>query len=320
MMGFRTPNIDRIAEKAPSSPTPTRSRAARRAVRHSSPASRRSAPVSPGRAARRSGRALGQDPTIAELLKAHGYATGQFGKNHLGDRNEFFPPCTASMNSSATSTTSTPKRSRRTRTIRRTRRSRRNSARAASSSASPRPPRRRARTRASANGQAALRGHRPAQHQAHADHRRRGHGRDAGFHRPPEASAEKPWFAWFNTSRMHIWTHLKPEPEGKWHRRLAPTARSNMTRTSASSLPSSTSRHRRQHHRHLLDRQARALRWPDGGTTPFRNEKNSNWEGGYRVPMRPPPARRRQAEHRDQRRRLARRLLPTLLAAVGRLM
>jgi arylsulfatase len=32
-----------------------------------------------------------QDATIAELLKNHGYATGQFGKNHLGDRNEYLP-------------------------------------------------------------------------------------------------------------------------------------------------------------------------------------------------------------------------------------
>jgi arylsulfatase len=32
-----------------------------------------------------------EDPTISELLKNHGYSTGQFGKNHLGDRNEFLP-------------------------------------------------------------------------------------------------------------------------------------------------------------------------------------------------------------------------------------
>jgi len=32
-----------------------------------------------------------EDPTIAELLKPLGYAVGQFGKNHLGDRNEFLP-------------------------------------------------------------------------------------------------------------------------------------------------------------------------------------------------------------------------------------
>ena len=32
-----------------------------------------------------------EDPTIATLLKARGYATGQFGKNHLGDKNEFLP-------------------------------------------------------------------------------------------------------------------------------------------------------------------------------------------------------------------------------------
>jgi arylsulfatase len=32
-----------------------------------------------------------EDVTLAQLLKAQGYATGQFGKNHLGDRNEFFP-------------------------------------------------------------------------------------------------------------------------------------------------------------------------------------------------------------------------------------
>jgi arylsulfatase A-like enzyme len=43
--------------------------------------------------------------TIAQALKPLGYATGQFGKNHLGDRNEYLPQPMASMNSSAISIT-----------------------------------------------------------------------------------------------------------------------------------------------------------------------------------------------------------------------
>ena len=39
-----------------------------------------------------------KDPTLAELLKPHGYMTGQFGKNHLGDRNEFLPTLLRSRN------------------------------------------------------------------------------------------------------------------------------------------------------------------------------------------------------------------------------
>jgi len=46
-----------------------------------------------------------EEPTIGGLLKAQGYATGQFGKNHLGDKDEHCPPTTASTSSSATSTT-----------------------------------------------------------------------------------------------------------------------------------------------------------------------------------------------------------------------
>ena len=35
---------------------------------------------------------------------------------------------------------------------------------------------------------------------------------------------------------------------------------------------------------YTTDNGAEAFSWPDGGTTPFRSEKNTNWEGGYRVP------------------------------------
>ena len=61
-----------------------------------------------------------RDITIAQALKPLGYATGQFGKDHLGDRDEFLPTNTASTSSSATSTTSTLRRNRSDPTIRRT--------------------------------------------------------------------------------------------------------------------------------------------------------------------------------------------------------
>ena len=60
------------------------------------------------------------DPSIGGLLKNLGYASGQFGKNHVGDRNETLPTVNGLMNSSATSTISMPKKSRNCRIIPRT--------------------------------------------------------------------------------------------------------------------------------------------------------------------------------------------------------
>jgi len=64
------------------------------------------------------GAALGlrpEDPTIADLLKNHGYLTGQFGKNHLGDRNEYLPTVHGFDEFFGNLFTSTPRRSRKTR-------------------------------------------------------------------------------------------------------------------------------------------------------------------------------------------------------------
>ena len=69
---------------------------------------------------------------------------------------------------------------------------------------------------------------------------------------------------------------------------------------------------------YATDNGAEVFSWPDGGTTPFRGEKNENWEGGYRVPSVDALARRDQARHhRSTRCSRTRTCLPTLLAAAG---
>ena len=92
MVGYRTPNIDRIANEgmiftdyyAEQSCTPGRSSFILGQSVYRTGLSKVGLP-----GAKEGISEL--DPTIAELLKPLGYATGQFGKNHLGDRNEHLP-------------------------------------------------------------------------------------------------------------------------------------------------------------------------------------------------------------------------------------
>lgn len=58
-----------------------------------------------------------EDPTVGEFMKHFGYATGQFGKNHLGDRNEHLPTVHGFDEFFGNLITSTRKKSRSTRTI-----------------------------------------------------------------------------------------------------------------------------------------------------------------------------------------------------------
>jgi arylsulfatase len=102
----------------------------------------------------------------------------------------------------------------------------------------------------------------------------------------------QPFFAWFNSSRMHIYTHLKPES-----RNLASDISSEFD-----IYGSGLMEHDGQVGQLLkllddlkiadntivvytTDNGAMASWWPDGGTTPFRGEKATTWEGGVRVPM-----------------------------------
>lgn len=99
--------------------------------------------------------------------------------------------------------------------------------------------------------------------------------------------AKKPFFCWFNASRMHVFTHLKPGLAGKSGQGLYADGMlehdghvgqllkklDDLKITDNTIVMYST------------DNGAELLLWPDGGYTPYRGEKNSNWEGGYRVPM-----------------------------------
>jgi arylsulfatase len=102
-------------------------------------------------------------------------------------------------------------------------------------------------------------------------------------------AAQKPFFVWFNTTHMHLFTHTKPESLGQAGRWQSPYHDTMV-----------------DHDRHvgevldLLDELGIADNtlvmystdngphmnsWPDGATTPFRSEKNTNWEGAFRVPL-----------------------------------
>jgi len=92
IMGYRTPNIDRIAKEGANFTDcyGQQSCTAGRAAFITGQSPIRTGLTKVGLPGAKLGLSF-EDPTIAEFLKGFGYATGQFGKNHLGDRNEHLP-------------------------------------------------------------------------------------------------------------------------------------------------------------------------------------------------------------------------------------
>jgi arylsulfatase A-like enzyme len=132
--------------------------------------------------------------------------------------------------------------------------------------------------------------------------------------------AGKPFFIWHNTTRMHIWTHLQPKYAamvakyglyGAGMQELDDNVGVLLKKLDDLGIADNT----------IVifssDNGAEVMSWPDGGTTPFRGEKNTNWEGGYRVPflirwpgvIKPGTEINDIAAHEDW--------LPTLVAAAG---
>ena len=130
---------------------------------------------------------------------------------------------------------------------------------------------------------------------------------------------KKPFFVWWNSTRMHIWTHLKPESKGKTGLGVYADGMIEhdghvgqlLDKLKELGIEDNTIV------MYSTDNGAEVFSWPDGGTTIFRNEKATQWEGGFRVPtairwpgvIKPGTVINDMAAHED--------MLPTLMAAVG---
>ena len=201
-------------------------------------------------------------------------------------------PITGSMSFSATSTTSTPKKSRNCPTIRTkriSRTSRRRSGRAASST----PGRRTRTTRPTSRA-----GARSASRKSRTPARSPRSGWRPATTISPRAprnssrrpnDAGKPFFVWLNFTHMHLFTHTKPESKGQAGRWQSPyhdtmidhdkNVGQMLDYLDELGIADNT------FVMYSTDNGPHMNSWPDGGMTPFRSEKNTNWEGAFRVPM-----------------------------------
>jgi len=210
-------------------------------------------------------------PTIATLLKERGYATGQFGKNHLGDRDKHLPTANGFDeffgNLYHLNAEEEPE-----------------------GYFYPQDPEFRRRfgprgvIRSRADGQIEDTGPLNRRRMETIDQEFLTAGLDFIDR---QHAASKPFFMWFNATRMHIWTHLNPQAYrrtgmgiyadgmvehdghvGQLLKKLDDLGIADNTIVIYST-----------------DNGAETVSWPDGGTTPFHGEKGTTWEGGFRVPQ-----------------------------------
>jgi arylsulfatase A-like enzyme len=97
---------------------------------------------------------------------------------------------------------------------------------------------------------------------------------------------DKPFFVWFNATRMHVWTHLKKESDGRTGIGLAADGMVEHDDMVGDLLKKIDDLKLADNTIVIYgtDNGAEVVSWPDGGTTPFHGEKGTTWEGGLRVP------------------------------------
>ena len=210
-------------------------------------------------------------PTIADLLKDQGYATGQFGKNHLGDRDKHLPTAHGfdeffgnlyHLNAEEEPETYYY----------------------------PKDPEFKKKygprgvIHSYADGRIEDTGPLTQKRMETADEEFAGAALDF-IDRAHKAN--KPFFVWMNTTRMHVWTRLKKESEGKTGIGLYPDGMVEhdghvgkfLNKLKELGIDDNTVVI------YSTDNGAETGSWPDGGITPFHGEKGTTWEGGFRVPL-----------------------------------
>ena len=101
--------------------------------------------------------------------------------------------------------------------------------------------------------------------------------------------AGKPWFVWLNTTHMHLFTHTKKSSLGQAGRWQSPYHDTMIDHDKlvgqVLDLLDDLGIAENTFVQYSTDNGPHRNSWPDGGMTPFRSEKNTNWEGAFRVPL-----------------------------------
>ena len=308
MMGYKTPNIDRIAKEGAlfTDWYGQQSCTAGRAAFITGQVGFRTGLLKVGLPGAKEG-LLERDVTIAQLLKGQGYMTAQFGKNHLGDRDEHLPTAhgfdefmgslyhlNAEEEPENVDYFKDPELIKKynTRGV--------------------------IHTWANPDGTQRIESTGPLT-------KKRMETIDEEVTKASleylerAKKANKPFFLWWNSTRMHVFTHLKKESAGKTGLGIYPDGMVEhdamvgqlLDKLKELGLDDNTIV------MYSTDNGSESFSWPDGGTTPFRGEKATNWEGGFRVPaairwpgvIKPGTVNNDVFAHED--------MLPTLLAAAG---
>ena len=260
-----------------------------------------------------------KDPTIAELLKPLGYATAQFGKNHLGDRNEFLPTVHGfdefygnlyHLNAEEEPEDADyPKNPQFKATF---------GPRGLLDCKATDVDDPTADPRFGKIGKQTIKDTGPITRKRMETVEDELVARSVDF-MERSVKAGKPFFVWHNTTRMHVFTRLSPKWENKSGYGLYADGMMELDDVVGRLLKKLDDLGIADKTIVLFttDNGAEIATWPDGGNTPFHGEKGSTWEGGMRVPavvrwpgvVKPGSVHNEVMAHEDW--------MPTLVAAAG---